>query len=34
LLGAYLGRYTHPGPPDRGWTRDVVNTLWPGLAAP
>jgi AcrR family transcriptional regulator len=34
LLGAYLGRYTHQGPPDRGWTRDVVNTLWPGLAAP
>jgi AcrR family transcriptional regulator len=33
ILGAYFGRYTHQGQPDRTWIRDVINTLWPGLAA-
>jgi hypothetical protein len=33
LLGAYLGRYTHQGQPGPSWIRDVINTLWPGLAA-
>jgi hypothetical protein len=33
ILGAYFGRYTHQGQPDRAWIRDVINTLWPGMAA-
>jgi AcrR family transcriptional regulator len=34
LLGAYLGHYTHQGQPDRAWIGHVIDTLWPGLAAP
>jgi AcrR family transcriptional regulator len=33
MLGAFLGRYTHQGPPDRAWIGAVIDTLWPGLAA-
>jgi AcrR family transcriptional regulator len=33
ILGAYFGHYTHQGQPDRAWIRDVINTLWPGVAA-
>ncbi|HEY0398200.1 MAG TPA: TetR/AcrR family transcriptional regulator [Acidimicrobiia bacterium] len=33
ILGAYFGRYTHQGQPDRAWIRDVINIVWPGVAA-
>jgi AcrR family transcriptional regulator len=31
ILGAYLAHYTHEGPPDREWARQIVETLRPGL---
>jgi AcrR family transcriptional regulator len=34
LLGAYLGRHTHTGPPDDQWVDQVLDALWGGLAAP
>jgi AcrR family transcriptional regulator len=34
LLGAYVGRYTHQGQPDRAWIRRVIDTLWSGIAGP
>ena len=34
LLGAYLGHYTHQGPPDAAWIDEVVAALWLGLAGP
>jgi AcrR family transcriptional regulator len=34
ILGAYFGHYTHQGQPDRAWIAAVIDTLWPGLAAP
>jgi hypothetical protein len=33
ILGAYLAHYTHQGQPDRKWIAEVIDTLWPGLAA-
>jgi AcrR family transcriptional regulator len=33
VLGAYIGHYTHVGPPDRAWAGVVIATLWPGVAA-
>jgi AcrR family transcriptional regulator len=33
ILGAHLARYTHQGPPGRAWMGEVIDTLWPGLAA-
>jgi AcrR family transcriptional regulator len=33
VLGAYLGHYTHQGPPNGAWAEDVIDTLWPALAA-
>jgi AcrR family transcriptional regulator len=33
ILGAYFGHYTHQGQPNRAWTREVIDTLWPALAA-
>jgi AcrR family transcriptional regulator len=34
VLGAYFAHYTHQGQPDGAWSGDVIDTLWPGLAAP
>ncbi|HEX3539197.1 MAG TPA: TetR/AcrR family transcriptional regulator [Acidimicrobiales bacterium] len=31
IVGAYLARYTHQGPPDRRWARDIVEMLAPAL---
>jgi hypothetical protein len=31
IVGAYLAHYTHEGPPDGEWARQVVETLRPGL---
>jgi AcrR family transcriptional regulator len=33
VLGAYFGHYTHQGRPNRAWSRTVIDTLWPALAA-
>jgi AcrR family transcriptional regulator len=33
VLGAYFGHYTHQGRPDPAWSGEVIDTLWPGLAA-
>ena len=31
VLGAYMGHYSHVGPPDRRWVPTIIDTLWPGL---
>lgn len=31
IVGAYLAHYTHEGPPDHAWARQVVDTLRPAL---
>ncbi len=31
IVGAYLAHYTHVGPPDRDWARQIIETLKLGL---